>query len=262
MVGIGEVELDHLDPIHPAAAPAIGEGPAQTSVGPGIAKAHHLHLMARLRQGAGQGVRAGAGSTSWRGEVLVVIVNFHKQEISGRELNGRGEDCRSLSDAHLQHRQWRFGAIVAGFPTRHQRQAGDGLIAADLQCGQRSNHGISFQAPLCRAQTPAQQSLVLEAGASVGDDPTLAGGIELHLSLMAAMGAAVSSGDGAGLQLRRSFQLQPVAPQEAAEAGHGLSAIELHGVVASDAGEDGEIFKGSVVGVAAAVAQQIHTLMP
>ncbi len=192
----------------------------------------------------------------------MVIKNFHKQEISGRELNGRGENCRSLRDAHFQHRQGRFSAVIAGFTTRHQRQAGDGLIALDLQCGQRTDQGSSFQAPLSRAQTPAQQRLVLKAGASVGDDPTLAGGIELHLSLMAAIGAAIGSGDGGGIQLGRSVQLQPVAPEEAAEAGHGLSAIELHGVVAGDAGEDGKIFRGSVVGIAATIAQQIDALMP
>ena len=42
----------------------------------------------------------------------------------------------------------------------------------------------------------------------------------------------------------------------------GLSAIELHSVVAGDPREDGEIFRGSVVGVAAAIAQQVDALMP
>ena len=65
-----------------------------------------------------------------------------------------------------------------------------------------------------------------------------------------------------GFKLRRSFQLQPVAPEEAAEAGHGLSAIELHGVVASDAREDGEIYRRCVVRITAAIAQQVHALMP
>ena len=53
MIGVGEIELDHLDPIHKPIALAIGEGPSQTGVGAGIAEAHHLNLMACLHQGTG-----------------------------------------------------------------------------------------------------------------------------------------------------------------------------------------------------------------
>ena len=71
--------------------------------------------------------------------------------------------------------------------------------------------------------------------------------IYLYLSLMAAMREAEGGGDGMSFKLGRSFELQPVAPEEATQTRHGLSAIELHGVVAGDALEDGEICRGGVV---------------
>ena len=58
------------------------------------------------------------------------------------------------------------------------------------------------------------------------------------------------------------FQLEPVTPEETAQPGHGLRAIELHSVMADNPGEVAEIIFRSVVGIAAAIAQKIDALVP
>ena len=69
----------------------------------------------------------------------MVIKNFHKQEVLGRELNSRGEDGWSLSDGRLKHRELCFGSVVPRLAPTYQLKTCKGLIAMDLQFDHRSN---------------------------------------------------------------------------------------------------------------------------
>ena len=94
-----------------------------------------------------------------------------------------------------------------------------------MQCGHRTNRGRSIQSPIPWTQTPSQKQVAFKSRAEVSDSPSVTGGINLDLALMAAMWAAIGGCNGVIIRLGWSLQLQPVRPKE---NGRGEALAQRH----------------------------------